>query len=323
MELHRSVARSARDRWWPRVGSAVTALAICAFGLLTGLDDARAQANAASASRLQVVATFSILADISARIGGGRTQVTTLVARGGDVHTYRPRPQDAAKIKAADVLVANGAGFETWLDRLADAADFTGRKVIATRGAQLLTLGSGIKDPHAWHDPRNGMVYAARVADGFCAADPEHCPLYRGNADALAAELAAIDTALETAFAALPPDQRSVVTSHAAFRYFGSRYGLHILSAQGLTTDVAPSARDMARLVREIRRRDARVYVIEAGHNGRVLNQVARETRLSGSALLYAETLSPTDGPAGSYPAMLRHNGRMLLRALRKAKATK
>src|SRR5215470_14073280 len=84
---------------------------------------------ASAEPKLKVVATFSILGDLVASVGGDKVDVSVLVGPDADAHTYQPRPTDARTLAAAQVLVSNGLGFEGWIDRLAEAAGFKGRRI--------------------------------------------------------------------------------------------------------------------------------------------------------------------------------------------------
>jgi zinc/manganese transport system substrate-binding protein len=60
----------------------------------------------AAGEALPVVASFSILGDLTQRIGGDRVQVHTLVGPGADAHVYQPTPADA-KVLARARLVSS------------------------------------------------------------------------------------------------------------------------------------------------------------------------------------------------------------------------
>ncbi len=86
--------------------------------------------------KTKVVATFSILGDLLAEVGG-RSGIELAVA--GRRRHRRPRlpahaPADARALAAAQALVSNGLGFEGWIDRLAKAAPFKGSAIVATAG---------------------------------------------------------------------------------------------------------------------------------------------------------------------------------------------
>ena len=95
---------------------------------------------AMAADPLPVVASFSILGDLTQRIGGERIALTTLVGPDGDAHVYEPGPGDAKAVSTARVLVVNGLGFEGWMDRLKQASGFRGVEVVASTGIEPLGL---------------------------------------------------------------------------------------------------------------------------------------------------------------------------------------
>ncbi|MEM7424230.1 MAG: zinc ABC transporter substrate-binding protein [Pseudomonadota bacterium] len=111
---------------------------------------------------ISVVATFSVLGDMVARIGGANVSVTTLVAADGDAHVYRPTPADARAVKGADLLVFNGLGFEGWLERLIDASDFSGERLIATRGIEPIGFDEDDDDDHDDHAGEEGHAEHAK-----------------------------------------------------------------------------------------------------------------------------------------------------------------
>ena len=111
-------------------------------------------AGAASAEQLKVVASFSILGDFAARVGGDRIELTTLVGPNGDAHVYEPRPADAAAVAAADVVLVNGLGFETFIPRLVEASGGKAPVVELTKGV------AAIATDEEEHDHEKGGEHA-------------------------------------------------------------------------------------------------------------------------------------------------------------------
>ena len=116
--------------------------------------------------------------------------------------------------------------------------------------------------------------------------------------------------------AALPADRRTVVTSHDAFQYFGRDYGLTFLAPQGLSTESEASAKDVARLIQQIRERGIRAVFVENVADPRLLERIADETGATIGGTLYPGALSGPDGPAPTYLDMMRHNATTLAQAL-------
>ena len=274
-----------------------------------------------------VVATFSILADLTQRVGGDHVQVVTLVGPDADAHVFEPGPRESQTLAGALLLIANGAGFEPWLQRLTAASGFDGVAVLATDGAKLLPIEDhdaegeahdhGAFDPHAFQDLANAQVYVANIAKGLSGIDPAHAGDYSANADALVAQMKALDQELKSAFAAIPEQRRRVLTSHDAFGYFGAAYGVAFIAVQGISTEAEPSAEDLAKIVRQARDGQVTAIFLENMADPRLAETVAQESGVKIGGALYADALSQPNGPAPDYLSMMRANARQLLDAMR------
>ncbi len=297
----------------------------------------------AQSARPLVVASFSILGNMTREIAGDRVTLRVIAGPEVDAHSFQPRPSDAEALRGAALVLRNGLGFESWLDRLLRAAAPRGQVVTATEGITPRTMeghahdhghghGGGaqrreqhrlsprtVADPHAWQDLRLAPVYLRNIAAGLSAADPAGAETFRRNADAYAARLAALDGWVRAQIAAVPAARRRVVTSHDAFSYFGAAYGVEFLAPQGVSTEVEPSAAEVARLIRQIRAEGITAVFLENMANPATLQRLAREAGVTVGGRLYADALSPPDGPAPTYEAMFRHNVGLLVPAMKGA----
>ena len=166
----------------------------------------------------------------------------------------------------------------------------------------------GEYDPHAWQSVHNAQVYVRNIADAFCAADEQDCAAYRANARSYSEKLNVLDKELKAAVAQIPPQRRTIITSHDAFAYLGSAYGLRFLAPQGASTESEASAADIGALIRQIREQKASAIFLENVSNPRLVHQIANETGMKTSGKLYSDALSTANGPAATYIDMMRHN---------------
>lgn len=275
--------------------------------------------------KLTVVATFSILGDFVKAVGGERVDVTSLVGTNGDAHVYAPTPADARKLASARLVVANGLGFEGWMARLVKASGSKARLVIASEGAKLRRIGgshahrgehAGDVDPHAWQSIANAKRYVANIRDALMAADPQGKAIYGANAQAYLAELDALETEVRETIAAIAPERRRIITSHDAFGYFQDAYGLAFIAPQGVSTDAEASAKDVARIIAQVRRERIPALFIENVSDARMIERIAAETGAKIGGALYSDALTPATGDAPTYIDMMRHNVRELRKAL-------
>jgi zinc/manganese transport system substrate-binding protein len=246
--------------------------------------------------------------------------VDSFVGPDGDAHVYDPRQKDLRTLLAAGLLVRNGLGLEGWMDRLTGAAGFKGKVVIAAESVTPRTMreasGAIATDPHAWQDPRNAILYVQAIATGLASADAGNAARYRDAADRYGGQIARTDAWIEATLAPVPIDRRRILTTHDAFGYYGARYGIELLSAEGISTDTEPSAKAIAALVRQIEREKVRAVFIENMTSPRMAQMLARETGAVLGGTVYSDALSPPGGPAPTYLEMLRHNTTLFAAAM-------
>lgn len=282
---------------------------------------------AAKAAPLKVVTSFSILADLVHQVGGDRVHIVNLVGPAADAHDFQPRPSDSREIANADLVLANGLGFDSWLPRLAQSAGYTGRLLTASAGVAPLTSAAEAEhghehehgdnarlDPHAWQDVSATRHYVANIAAALAQADPAGAAIYEVRAKAYDERLQRLDAEIRAAIARLPADQRKVVSSHDAFGYFSRAYGLQFIAPVGLSTHAEASAGDLARLIRQLRKEQAPLF-LETIVDQRLITRIEKESGCRIGGTLYSDALSAENGPAASYEAMMRYNLKTLIAA--------
>ncbi|WP_134496118.1 metal ABC transporter substrate-binding protein [Microvirga pakistanensis] len=283
-------------------------------------------APAQDQGKLKVVATFSILGDFVRNVGGERVEVTTLVGPNGDAHVYSPTPADGRRLTEARIVFTNGLKFEGWIDRLVKSSGTKATRVEASKGAKLVRgdddhkdhdhgHGHGV-DPHAWQNIGNAKVYVANIRDALIAADAGGEAEYRANAARYLAELDALEAEVKGLVAGIPAGQRKIITSHDAFRYFEDAYGIDFVSPQGVSTESEASAKDVARIIQQIKRERIAAVFVENVSDARLMERIAKETGARIGDRVYSDALSEPNGPAGTYIGMMRHNMRAFSAAL-------
>lgn len=279
---------------------------------------------AAAQDRLPVVASFSILADMARQVGGDRVAVTSLVAPGGDAHVYAPTPADAKRLAAAKLVLVNGLGFEGWIARLIKSSNTKAAVVTVSKGIKPRKPAPapghghahGEGDPHAWQSVANAKIYAANIRDALIAADPAGKAAYEANAAAYLVRLDALEGEVRDAIARIPPERRRIITTHDAFGYFSEAYGVVFIAPQGVSTDAEASARDVARIVRQVKAQKIPAVFLENVSDPRLLRRIAEETGAKIGGTLYSDALSDEKGDVPTYIDLIRHNIRTLSAAL-------
>ncbi|NBB49040.1 zinc ABC transporter solute-binding protein [Rhizobium sp. CRIBSB] len=291
---------------------------LCALPLITALYGSTALAG----EPIKVVASFTVLADVVAQVGGEHVAVSSLVGPNGDPHEFEPSPADAKALKAAKLTFISGEGLEGWMERLISASGYEGKPVVVSEGITLRSMdedGKTVTDPHVWNSPENVKVWVDNIEAALAKADPEDASAFKANATDYKAKLDAMDAYANDKFATIPEANRKILTSHDAFGYLGRDYGVTFLSPLGLSTETEASAADIAQLIEQIKTEHVKSYFLENSNDPRLVQQIAKATGAESGGELYVESLSEKDGPAPTYEQMFRYNIDQLSAAMAKS----
>ncbi len=291
-----------------------------AFVLLGTSIAACQPAPAKSPHLVRVVTTTTVFADLVASVGGDLVEVSSLVPKNGDVHTFEPKPADIRAVAQANLLVMNGLGLDDWLEKtIANAA---------RQGTPLLKLGVGLLDvrllagdepgtqnPHLWLDVKYGQAYVNRIVTALQAADHAHADQYQRQGAAYRQRLDELDGWVRDQIASIPKPNRKIVTFHDAFPYYAREYGITIVGVAVPAPGQDPSAGDTAALVEAIRAAGVKAIFSEAQFPAKLVQQLADETGAKVVADLYDDSIG--DPPVATYEGVVRWDTQQLVDALR------
>jgi ABC-type Zn uptake system ZnuABC Zn-binding protein ZnuA len=252
-------------------------------------------------ARVEVIATTTIAADITARVAGPDARVDPLLSGSASPHDYGASAKDRARLEDADLVVAWGAGLEQGLP-------------LGELEREPFELADGERDPHIWMDPRRVARSLPELAEALAEADPDHAAGYRRRAGAYARELEAFDRGLRRTLATIPADRRKLVTSHDSLGHFARAYRFSLLgAASGLAPESEPSAERVASLIERVEHDDVPAVFAEASEDPGVIEQIARE---AGVPLVDDLLIEGFGGDVASYEGMLRHDAERIAAAL-------
>ena len=297
------------------------ALALAACG---GGEDASA---AGGDQPLRIVATTSIVADTASRIAGEHAKIEALMGPGVDPHLYKASESDVRRLAEADLILYNGLHLEGKMgDILTKMA--RSRPVVAVSEdipPNLLREPpefAGQYDPHVWFDVSMWKETLGPIARELAKLDPAHAQEYEANAAAYARELDELDAWVKQQTASIPPDQRTLVTAHDAFGYFGRRYGLEVVGIQGISTLSEAGLNDMDRVVQFIVDKGVKAIFVESSVPRRSIEAVqagveARGRQVAIGGQLHSDSLGAAGAPEGTYVGMVRANTNTIVNALK------
>ncbi len=177
--------------------------------------------------------------------------------------------------------------------------------------------GHGLEDPHFWFDPIRVKLVVNDIAARLSVIDPDGGNTYFANAAAYNARLDELHSWTEQQVEAVAEERRLLVTSHDSFGYFANLYHFEVIGVVlSTTTDVEPSAGDLAELVHEVEENNVPAVFGETTVSERLAKAVATE---SGADLvrLYSGSLGAEDSGAATYIEMVRTNVERIVEALK------
>jgi manganese/iron transport system substrate-binding protein len=277
--------------------------------------------------RLRVVATVAPITSLVENIGGTRISLEGLVPQGTDSHTYEP-PVSAVRLLAeAGLIVLNGLQLEEPVLRLAEANKKEGA-VILLLGDETITpeqykfdfsfpREGGAPNPHVWPDPVLVMNYATLIYEHLAELDPKNADYYETNYKALMQRLEDLHRAMQTATQTVPPQNRRLLTYHDSWPYWAERYGFEVIGAIQPSDFSEPSAREVARIIDQIREAGIPAIFGSELFPSPILEQIARETGAEFHDGLEDDELPGEPGdPNFTYIGMMVENMRIMIPAL-------
>jgi len=275
-----------------------------------------------SGGALRVLASTTFLADITQNIAGDRVKVDSLLPFGADPHSYQAAPVDVVKISKSDLLILNGLEYESFIKSLLDAQRAGSERMIieATSGISPRKDAGSEQgaDPHMWLDPNLVVTYVENIRDGLIKVDAKGAGTYKANADAYIAQLKSLDAWIVEQVNIIPPGRRLLVTNHEALGYFAERYGFEVTGSviPSFSSNAAPSAREMARLIDAIKKINAPIIFLDVADNNTLAQQIGDETNVRIIDDLHLESLT-SGPPASTYIDMMKYNVTRIVEALK------
>lgn len=289
--------------------------------LFLGLVACHASVNTTDSQKPKVISTSTIIADLTARVGGEEIDHQDILKPGDDPHVYEPVPADSVALEKADLILYNGYNLEPGLIKMINSTGIKAKKVAvgeAIKPLQLEKEGQKVPDPHVWGSAKNGIIMVEKIRDQLIELSPEDKEIFTENAAQLIRELENLDRWITAAIETIPPSQRQLVTTHDAFQYYAHAYGLKVAGTLiGISTEEQPSAQTVKNLADAIRNLQVPAIFAETTINPTLITTVAEEAGVKlAPQQLYSDSIGAVGTGGDSYVKMLRENTRSIVESL-------
>lgn len=276
---------------------------------------------AAAQEKFKVVTTFTVIADMARNVAGDAAVVESITKPGAEIHNYQPTPGDLVKAQGAQLILWNGLNLELWFERFFQRLKQV-PGVVVSQGVAPIGIAdgpySGKPNPHAWMSPSAAGIYVDNIRDALVRHDPRNAQVYQANAEAYKTRLAAAVAPIKAELAAVPAEQRWLVTSEGAFSYLARDFGLRELYLWPINADQQGTPQQVRKVIDAVRRHPVKAVFSESTISAAPAQQVARETGIAYGGVLFVDSLSEPSGPVPTYLDLLRVTSGTIARALTK-----
>jgi ABC-type Zn uptake system ZnuABC Zn-binding protein ZnuA len=275
-------------------------------------------------TKLRVVATTNIIADVVAHVGGDAIQLTALMPVGADPHSYAATPSDLRALSDADVIFVNGFDLEQEMRPILGTVDSRIAQIAVNTGVQPLAFGNGDNtgqqsaDPHAWFNVHNVEIWTTNIRDVLSELDPANAQVYAASAASYTQTLAALDRELRGEVDTLRQANRKLVTDHDDLSYLAAAYGFEVIGSviPSFSTSASPSAQELAALQDQMKLAGVKAVLVGTTVNPALADQLAQDLGIQ-VVPIYSDSLSAANGPAPTYVDLMRYDVKAIVQALK------
>lgn len=280
-------------------------LGLTLFGSLVPLGASTAFAQ----ERFKVVTTFTVIADMARNVAGDAAVVESITKPGAEIHDYQPTPGDVRRAQDADLILWNGLNLERWFERFFENLRGV-PSVVVSDGIEPIGIFEGpyegLPNPHAWMSPTNALRYVDNIRAALVEHDPANAAAYEANAEAYKARIESVIGPIRESLAAVPEEQRWLVTSEGAFSYLARDFGFKELYLWPINADAQGTPQQVRKVEDAVRAHAIPVVFSESTISDKPAREVARETGARYGGVLYVDSLTDASGPVPTYLDLLR-----------------
>jgi manganese/iron transport system substrate-binding protein len=268
-----------------------------------------------------VVATNSVICDLTKQVAGNTINLICLIPPGMNPLTYKPIPEDSRVMESADLILYHGYNFEPGLMKIIKSTTNTNSNIKIAVGQSAVKNPIKIKqiiEPHIWHNPNNTIKMVEIINNNLVKLVPNNKNIYRKNTKKVIQEINQIDNWIKKRLDTIPTKNRKLITSNAAMIYYVETYNIpysvnlaNIKNIEKLTyTEVENFAMD-------IQKANVPTIFPDTTTNSNLLESLAKEANVKVfERPLYINGLGATGTDGDTYQKMMAANTRIIVEGL-------
>jgi len=271
----------------------------------------------------QVVATTSVLCDLTRQVAGNTVNLTCLISPTANPQFYKPKQGDREAIEQANLILYTGYNFEPNLIKLIKATKNPAPKIavgqLAVPKPQKFQAGDkNVTDPHLWHNTKNAIRMMEVINSNLRKLESSDAEAYTSNTKKSTNELTQLDSWIKSRIASIPAKQRKLVTTYDGLGYYAKAYGIPLAGGlQSVSTNEKLTAARVKNLATNIKRARVPTVFAKVEINPNLIESVATEAEVKVSNRnLYAEGLGEAGSDGDTYQKMMIANTRTIVEGL-------
>lgn len=271
----------------------------------------------------QVVATTSVLCDLTRQVAGNTVNLTCLISPTANPQFYKPKQEDREAIEQANLILYTGYNFEPNLIKLIKATKNPAPKIAVGQLAvpkpqKFQAGGKNVTDPHLWHNTKNAMRMVEVINSNLRKLQSSDAEAYTSNTKKITNELTQLDSWIKSRIASIPAKQRKLVTTYDELGYYAKAYGIPLAGGlQSISTNEKLTAARVKNLATNIKRARVPTVFAKVEINPNLIESVATEAEVKVSNRnLYAEGLGEAGSDGDTYQKMMIANTRTIVEGL-------
>ncbi len=323
----------------------VAVLAVCA---LSGCGTSKSGEDTKD-KKIKVVTTIFPEYDWVMQILGDKADkadVTMLLDKGVDLHSYQPSTADIAKISEADVFIYVGGESDEWVEDVLKEAKNKKLKVINLMDvmgdkAKEEEVKEGMQpeeeeaeeakdgkeeeeveyDEHVWLSLKNAKIFTKKIADVLSEVDKDNAKTYQANYESYAKKLDDLDKKYAEAVASAK-NKTLVFGDRFPFRYLVNDYGLDYYAAfVGCSAESEASFETVTFLAKKIDELGLNNVLTIEGKNHKIAKTVVDNTKNKDQKVLTMDSMQSTTAKdvkdGATYLGIMEKNLEVLKEALK------
>lgn len=264
--------------------------------------------NSQSHEKIKVVTTNSILYDMVKNVGGDNVDIHSIVPIGQDPHEYEVKPKDIKALTDADVVFYNGLNLETgngWFKNALSQANKSyedGSVVKVSKNVKPLYLNGAKEgdeskqDPHAWLSLDNGIKYVEEISKALIKKNDKYKDDIQSNTKDYIAKLEDLKKESHDKFNDIPKEQRAMITSEGAFKYFSKQFDIKPGYIWEINTEKQGTPEQMKQAVKFVQDNNLKHLLVETSVDKKSMQSLSEETNLD----IYGEVYTDSIGKKGT-----------------------